>query len=373
VRGWQRVEKEPQVGIYRRGGVWWIDYYDKNHERMQESSHSSIKRNAEELLTLRKSEIFRGAYKRPVKTIFGQFGERYMEYAKANKRSWLRDEQMLKKLKNFFGSERELSEISPAEVEGYKLNRRKEVSGSTVNRELALLKRMFNLAIDWDLFRDINPVRRVKFFRELNIGIRVVSPDEEGKLLRNAAPYIQDVIRFALNTGLRTGEIFTLRWSDVDFEKSILNVFAPKTQKTRAVPINSEARKVLEAWALGRKSEFVFYNLETGKPLVDLKSGFGRACRKAGIDGVSWHTLRHTFASRLVNRGVDIVTVQQLLGHSAITVTMRYTHTNLDSKHAAVAKLEGFGDNLVTVCTKMQQSKEGLSPNAVISYNVARR
>jgi hypothetical protein len=111
---------------------------------------------------------------------------------------------------------------------------------------------------------------------------------------------------------------------------------------------------VLElAWRLGETNPG---NLETGKPLVDLKSGFGRACRKAGIDGVSWHTLRHTFASRLVNRGVDIVTVQQLLGHSAVTATMRYTHTNLNSKHTAVAKLEGFGDNLVTVCTKTQQS-----------------
>jgi integrase len=72
-----------------------------------------------------------------------------------------------------------------------------------VNRELALLKRMFNLAIDWELFRDINPVRKVKFFRELNTGVRIVSPDEEGKFLRNAAPYIQNIIRFALNTGLR--------------------------------------------------------------------------------------------------------------------------------------------------------------------------
>ena len=63
--------------------------------------------------------------------------------------------------------------------------------------------------------------------------------------------------------------------------------------------------------------------------------------------------------------GVDIVTVQQLLGHSAITVTMRYTHTNLDSKHAAVAKLERFGDNLVTVGTKMQQSSSQLSLNAL--------
>ncbi len=66
-------------------------------------------------------------------------------------------------------------------------------------------------------------------------------------------------------------------------------------------------------------------------------------------------TLRHTFASRLVSRGVDIVTVQQLLGHSDVTVTMRYTHANLDSKHAAAATLEAFPDNLVTVCTKMQQ------------------
>jgi len=151
----------------------------------------------------------------------------------------------------------------------------------------------------------------------------------------------------------------------VDFEKNILNVFAPKTQKTRAVPINSDARKVLEFWALGRKNEFVFYNFETGKPFVDLKSGFGLACRKAGINGVTWHTLRHTFASRLVSRGVDIVTVQQSLGHSAVTVTMRYTHTNLDSKKAAVAKLVGFGDNLVTVAPNCSNRNPQLSQMAL--------
>jgi len=293
-----------------------------------------------------------------------------MEHARANKRSWLRDEQMYGNLKAFFGSERQLMDFNAADIEGYKLHRRKEVSGSTVNRELALLKRMFNLAADWELFRDLNPVRKVKFFKEFNTGTRVVSPEEEERLLRNAAPYLQDLIRFDLNTGLRIGEVFTLRWSDVDFEKNILNVFAPKTQKRRCVPINWEARKVLEAWALGRRNEFVFYNFETGKPFVDLKTGFAQACRKAGIEGVTWHTLRHTFASRLVSRGVDIVTVKELLGHSSVAVTMRYTHTNLDSKHAAVAKLEEFSDSLVTVCTKMQQSKEKLSLNAGISYNV---
>ena len=89
--------------------------------------------------------------------------------------------------------------------------------------------------------------------------------------------------------------------------------------------------------------------LETGKPFVDLKAGFALACEKAGISGVTWHTLRHTFASRLVNSGVDIVTVKELLGHSSISVTMRYAHTNIESKRAAVEKLDDFGDNLVTV------------------------
>jgi len=337
------------MGIYKRGGRWCIDFYDQNHARIQESSHSSRRADAEALLNLRKSEILRGIYKRPVKITVGEFGKRYMEYAKANKRSWLRDEQMLKHLGEFFGTERQLAEITAADIEGYKLRRKAKVSGSTVNRELALLKRMFNLAISWDLYLDLNPFRKVKFFREVNLGLRVVSPEEEEKLLRNASPYIQDIIRFALNTGLRIGDIFSLRWANVDLEKDILNVFVAKTQKLRTVPINGEARKVLEYWALGKRNEFVFYNPETGTPFVDLKAGFGLACRKSGIEGVTWHTLRHTFATRLVDRGVDIVTVQQLLGHSTITVTMRYTHTNLDSKRAAVAKLENHSDNLVTV------------------------
>ena len=268
---------------------------------------------------------------------------------------------MLESSKKFFGTQRQFTEITPADIEGDKLQRRANVPGSTVNSELALLKRMFNLAIDWDLILDLNPVRKVKFFREFRTGSRAVSPGEEERLLRHAAPYLQDMVRFGLNTGLRVGEIFSLRWSQVDLEKGILNVFALKTGKTGPVPINSEARLVWEAWALGRKNEFVFYNHETRKPFVDLKAGFELACRKAEISGVTWHTLRHTFASRLLDRGVDIVPVQELLGHSTVTVTMRYTHTNLDSKKAAIAKLEGFGDNLVTVCAKVQQSPPRLS------------
>ena len=361
------------MGIYKRGRVWWVDYFDQNRERIQESSRSTNRRDAESLLNIRKSEILRGVFRRPVKISFGEFGERYMEHAKVNKRSWLRDEQMLKHLEQFFGSERQLADITSADIEGYKMHRRASVSGSTVNREMALLKRMFNLAIEWDLYLGLNPFRKVKFFREVNTGLRVLSLEEEEKLLRHAAPYLQDLIRFALNTGLRVGEIFSLCWSNVDLEKNLLNVFAPKTQKIRGIPINADARKVLEYWALGKRNEFVFYNPETGKPFVDLKAGFKLACEKSGITGVTWHTLRHTFASRLVDRGVDIVTVKELLGHSSITVTMRYTHTNLDSKRAAVEKLlHNECDKSVTVCTKMQHSKGLTVTNRVVTFNAGR-
>jgi integrase len=366
-------KKEAALGVFKRGQKYWIDYYDSQRNRIQESSHSSKKRDAEDLLALRKAEIIRGTFKRPVKITFGELGSKCMEHAKVNKRSWLRDEQMYARLLAYFGCDQQLRDINPADIEGYKTARRKEVSGSTVNRELALLKHMLNLAIDWDLYLGTNPVRKVKFFQEMNLGFRVLTGEEKRKLIANATPYIQDVAIFALNTGLRIGEILALTWEQVEMEKNLLNVFAHKTHKVRPVPLNAEARRVLEFWALGRKNQFVFYNHETGKPFVDLKAGFGLACTKAGLQGVTWHKLRHTFASRLLDRGVDIVTVQQLLGHSTVTVTMRYTHTNLDSKRNAVAKLENFGDSLVTPCPKMQQSKAKLSPiiplTAASSYN----
>ena len=119
------------MGVFKRKNKYWIDYYDSQKNRIQESSHSSSKRDAEDLLSIRKSEILRGTFKRPVKITFKELGTKYMEYAKVNKRSWLRDQQMLESLTKFLGSERQVKEIYPADIEGFKLHRRKEVSGST--------------------------------------------------------------------------------------------------------------------------------------------------------------------------------------------------------------------------------------------------
>ena len=104
-----------------------------------------------------------------------------------------------------------------------------------------------------------------------------------------------------------------------------------------------------------KKNEYVFYNRKTGERFVDLDTGLQHACKKADIEGVTWHTLRHTFASRLLERGADIMTVKELLGHSTVTVTMRYTHSSLASKVVAVGKLANSATKQLQGCTKMQQ------------------
>jgi site-specific recombinase XerD len=146
-------------------------------------------------------------------------------------------------------------------------------------------------------------------------------------------------------------------------------VFSPKTQKICVVPINSPVRRILDFWAMGKKNEFVFYNQKTGEPFVDLDAGLQLACKKAEIKGVTWHTLRHTFASRLLNRGVDIMTVKELLGHSTVTVTMRYTHSNLDTKAVAVRKLERAATILLHSAPKCSNGSRQCSKLAANSQN----
>ena len=104
-----------------------------------------------------------------------------------------------------------------------------------------------------------------------------------------------------------------------------------------------------------RKGEYVFYNPETGGQWKDLWLGLKKACRKAGLDDVTWHTFRHSFASRLTQAGADLVTVKELLGHSTISVTMRYAHTNRDAKTRAVRLLANRSDKVVTVAGSVKK------------------
>jgi site-specific recombinase XerD len=105
---------------------------------------------------------------------------------------------------------------------------------------------------------------------------------------------------------------------------------------------------VLTERSSAKHGPYVFYNPMTGDRYYDVKLGLKGAVTRAGLSGITWHTFRHTFASRLTRAGVDLVTVKELLGHSTVSVTMRYAHTNHDTKLRAVTRLKS-GAKLVTV------------------------
>jgi integrase len=208
---------------------------------------------------------------------------------------------------------------------------------STANRYLALLGKMLNLAIDWGILNE-NPAAKVKFFSEKgNLREKILTANEEAALLDCCPHHLLPVVLTALHTGMKKGEILRLTWNQLDFSKRIIRVEKTKSGKPRLVPINSFLFAVLmKQRHESGTSEYVFPNSKTGEPLLDVKRSFHSAAKRASIRGLRFHDLRHTFASRLVEAGVDLITVKELLGHHSVKVTERYTHSNAQQKDLAV-------------------------------------
>lgn len=249
-------------------------------------------------------------------------------------------------------------------------------SPATVNRDLASLRGALTAALKWKLGGlRLHPMADVKALKVDPLQRkRFLSPDEEARLLaaldardearraerdsanawREARGYdllpafgrytdhLSPLVRLALHTGCRRGELFALRWSDVDLSAAILTVRADyaKSQLGRAVPLNTTALDVLQAWkpADAQPDDYVFPGVD-GQPLQDIKSGFQAIVKAAQITGLRFHDLRHTFASRLVQAGVDLNAVRELLGHADLKMTLRYSHLAPGHTAAAVAKL----------------------------------
>ena len=206
---------------------------------------------------------------------------------------------------------------------------------------------MFHLAADWGYSAD-NPVTKVKLFSERdNLKERVLTADEETKLLAHCAPHLRPIVVFALNTGMRRGEILGLRWDQVDPAGKSVLVKRTKSGRDRSIPLNDAAAGVIEAQRLTSPGSYVFPSTKGKEFMRTVDHSFGHACSLAGIVGLRFHDLRHTFATRLIRRGADIITVQALLGHYAVTVTQRYTHSGADEKRRAVEALARASESLL--------------------------
>jgi integrase len=183
-----------------------------------------------------------------------------------------------------------------------------------------------------------NPATSVRFFRVNNQRLRFLDRDEEAKLLSACSPSIKPIIVTALNTGMRRGEILALQWEQVDFANELITVKDSKNGEPRNIPMNSCLADLFRTVRIDSQSPYVFHS-RNGSRYKSIQWAWCEALRKAGIHDFRFHDLRHTFASRLVMAGVDLVTVKELLGHKSINMTMRYSHLSQDHKKKAVRLL----------------------------------
>ena len=210
-----------------------------------------------------------------------------------------------------------------------------------------------------------NPVSGLKFFPEMK-RTRFLSGDELERLYGVMAKSDWKLVPFAIETGLRRGEQFRLRWDQVDLENGVLTLPLPKGGKTRHVPWSEEAKAILRSFDSFLQSAWVFPGLRDVTHPMDsrafLRRSFEPGLRKAGITGACWHSLRHTAASRRVMAGVDLVSVKEILGHRDIQTTLRYAHLAPGHLRDAVNRGSLAGTVTKTVTGQEGELEEEMQP-----------
>jgi integrase len=262
----------------------------------------------------------------PFREIALQFLAHHDIYSEDRKTMRLR----IRVLERYLG-DHTLPEINQAAIEAMFAARLQEgVARSTINRARAALSSLFSWAIERGHFPGPNPVGKVRKFRESPGRLRYLTPGEADRLTLAAPAHLQGVIAVALNTGARLREILTLTWADVDLAAGVVTFRreVTKSRKTRNVPIIPALHNILAALRRGRPDQLVF--TWNDRPLRSVRTAFEGARRKAGLEEIRFHDLRHTFASHAVMNGLDLVRLQHYLGHSTVAMTQRYAHLSED-------------------------------------------
>ena len=331
---------------------WYVRYSINGKDKWQsvgkvgEVTKTVAQRRLEEV----KRKIRMGIYDYEENATLESLEDNFIKYVKDTKnlRTWKKRKEQLKTLKTFF-QDKTLNRITPGDIDDYKSFRLENVKPATVNRELSTLRHIINYAKRHKKFYGDNPVSISGLMTEDNLRDRVLSFEEEEELFIYSAPHLKPILITALNTGMRKGEILSLQWSEVDFDNNlfIINALNNKSKKTKRIPINSYLRKMLLELKLknGMNNDYVFLG-NNEKPMRDIKTAFNNACRRANIKGLKFHDLRHTAGTRMLESGVNIVAISDILGHSSIDITKkRYLHPD-NLLRDAVEKLANFNKEL---------------------------
>lgn len=342
--------------MYKRGGVWWASIRHEG-KKIQRSLETSDKKLAQAIEAKIRTELVEGKYfDKPIgetKTFRDMMARFMKEHAqKVSLNTQKSYSSSLKHLLKFFGN-MALSEITVKKINEYKQARKASGGGAPcINRSLAMLSKAFNLAFkEWEWIKE-NPVLKVSRDKENSGRDRWLMGDEENGLLENSPQWLRDIIIFALHTGLRQNELLSLTWDRVDLFRKTIIIQETKNGKPRTIPLDQIALDVLieKSKVRNLKSGLIFLsNVMTKINCQNLIRAFYAALEKTGIQDFHFHDLRHTFATRLAQRGYDLYKLSKLLGHYDISMTQRYAHHCLGSLRDGMQVLEKSDYNLATV------------------------
>ena len=332
-------------------GTYYYRYKDVNAhtqtKKLGRSTDITLTEARNEAKALR-AEVALGANPRAdekaakaVITLDDFFNDHYLAYAKSHKRSWGRDEELYRlRIKAVFGHKR-LNQITRLQVQNFHASVLNEgLAAASANHHIKLIRRMFNLAISWDMLEK-NPASRIQMFEEDNQEERYMNDAQLGNLMEvlktDSARSVCLITTFLLATGCRLNEALSATWSQVDKDKRVFRVAAKnaKSKRMRPVPLNDTAIEVLNQLDTKGQYEHLFINKKTKKPYVNIAKVWEKLRAKAGLPHLRLHDLRHQAASNLINSGSSLYIVQQILGHSDPSVTQRYAHLSMKSLNDA--------------------------------------
>ncbi len=286
-----------------------------------------------------------------------QFADRFLtDYAEIhNKPSEVRSKESILRchIVPALGKKR-IDDVTTADVARLTSKLKKGRSNKRVNNCLTVLGKMLRTARDWDIISPQN-VPTIQFLKTQTSGFDFLDFDETEQFLAAAAKVEPDNFAFfqaALKTGARLGELCALRWQEVDLSRNQIaitrsvnregKVTATKNWRNRHIPLTRSLQKTLSSLSQCSGNALVFPDDHGDFNNRDkLKRPLWRVCEAAGLREVGFHDLRHTFASHLAMKAVPMKTIQELLGHHSVSVTMKYAHLSPDHKQEAIQVLDG--------------------------------
>lgn len=366
--------------VRRRGRTKWaLSYIGADGRRHQEVTEAPTREAAKLLLAKVVRDVIErkvaGTEPRP-RIAFSEFARKYLDHQQATVEpaSYERDRAVMDSLLPLLGR-RMLDEIQTRDLQEY-VNRRantvytfkdgrtRKIAPGTVQRELIVISGIFSRAIDWE-YLTVNPAKKVKIRKYEWRKQRILQLDEEDRLFtafrrpdRPRRLYLVEIVIVALHTGMREDEILRLVWEDIDLSGRKITVRSrnenpTKGKRTRVIGMSrkvAEILAVLHEAAIAAtdndpvelRKRYVFINPRTRTRYVDTKTGWYASLKDARIEGLRFHDLRHTFATRAVLGGCKLPALQQVLGHRDITTTMRYVHMLGLDLNDVIESMESF-------------------------------